>query len=191
MEKYKAKTYRGYYDYPIILILLFLLYWINKSDGEPAIYATIILCTFTVVYLLFHYLIHIDYIKHNKNAVLIICKGYYEYKRGKDIVHFDRDDIDRIDYHWRKEIYVDKPALMLWGDFHFARILLKNGKEVIITHFLKPEFRIKDFDNAWMHERYYPHTKWYWQRYKPYKFNEKELKAERNEYKFFPDEEDD
>jgi hypothetical protein len=168
-----------------------LLYFIIKPSQNELISFIIIVVFCHLLYTLPYILIHRHYIKQNKNVEFFVLNDFYEYKKGQYIVRFGIPDIVRIDYHWRREVLRDTFTIVPWGDFHFARIILTDGREVIITHFLKPEFIIKDFDNAWMHKRFYPHTKWHWELHDPEKFNEKELKAERNEYKFFHDEEDD
>ncbi len=120
----------------IVLILFFLcLYWFNFEKAAFVIFGILFLLQFLpAVYL------HLQYWSENRGEEYSVKENeIIRYTENKEEV-FKAEDIEKCIIY--KSPGVDKGSwntLYAWEEYHYARLFLRSGEELIITCLLMPK----------------------------------------------------
>ena len=128
---YKAASY----NITGLLIMFIFLAWLEFNEDAVFIFSICwVVYTIPVIYL------HLEYYLRNRGEEYEIRNGeLIQYRNGEER-RFTKESIERIKVYMSASMYKGSSfQLLAIESYHYARIYLKSGEEIIITCLLAPK----------------------------------------------------
>lgn len=158
------KRFTHFWSIYIFLVggILLVFYEVHQLGSQDLnFYVTSAVVMFLIFFLPTIY-VHLQYHGKNRNAKLRIDyqNGVGEYEHNRERIRFHFSDIKLIEQYKTPPVAEKRWPWLPWATYNYAKVILNNGKEFIITCFLVDEFELPiDSSKIKLHRILYPNIK--------------------------------
>jgi hypothetical protein len=133
------------------LLFIILYDWANSLGNRLPILMIFVLLSSAC---LIHLYLHIEYYYMNKGVKLIHdkVKNTFRYIKGSQDIIITSSEINKIELN-QSGSYMKKGSLLTTNNYRYHKFFLKDGRTVVVTSLLYPDFNIESMEHLVIKER--------------------------------------